>query len=102
MAKKKLDRCPNTQDIEDLIAAHKMREEQEAFDHAQFEKEWLEQLELYSKREPRTFELHLVSPDSNWRSFLKGAGEGALWSMAIVGVLTVGRMIYHVLMSINA
>jgi hypothetical protein len=66
MSKKKSTRCPDSIDIEELIAAHNMREKQEAFDRQQFEKEWLEQLEEYSKKPVRTFELHVVKPNSFW------------------------------------
>lgn len=94
MSKKKPTRCPDTLDIEEIIAAHKMREEQEAFDHQQFEKEWLEQLELYSKREPRKFELHIVKPVPS----ISLLGKIAL---VFSGGLIAG-MIIHILKSITA
>jgi len=103
MSKKKPTRCPDSIDIEELIAAHNMRETQEALDRQQYEKEWLEQLELYSKKPVRTFELHVENPNKFWWvQPLKEMGNGALWAMATVGIITVARMIYHILVAINA
>lgn len=99
MSKKKPTRCPDTLDIEEIIAAHKMREEQEAFDHQQFEKEWLEQLELYSKREPRKFELHVVKPHKTWLDNVK---DGAIIAFTIFAVLMVLRVAYHTITAITA
>ena len=99
MSKKKPTRCPDTLDIEEIIAAHKMREEQEAFDHQLFEKQWLEQLELYSNREPRKFELHLVKPN---KTVLDNIKEGAVWGFAIFAVLMTLRVAYQTIIAINA
>ena len=99
MSKKKPTRCPDSIDIEEMIAAHKMREEQEAFDQQQFEREWLEQLELYSKREPRTFELHVVKPEETFRDVITTIAAGLV---TVIGLAFILRMIYHVLVAINA
>jgi hypothetical protein len=94
MSKKKPTRCPDSIDIEEMIAAHKMRETQEAFDHQQYEKEWLEQLELYSKREPRKFELHVVKPASP----ISLLGKIAL----VFSGGVIAGMVIHILKNINA
>ena len=99
MSKKKPTRCPDTLDIEEIIAAHKMREEQEAFDHQLFEKQWLEQLELYSNREPRKFELHVVKPEETFRDVLTTIAAGLV---TVIGFAFILRMIYHILVAINA
>jgi hypothetical protein len=99
MSKKKPTRCPDSIDIEEIIDAHKMREEQEAFDHQLFEKEWLEQLELYSKREPRKFELHVVKPKETWKDVIATIAAG---SLAVIGFAFILRMIYHIITTINA
>lgn len=99
MSKKKPTRCPDSIDIEEMIAAHKMREEQEAFDQQQFEREWLEQLELYSKREPRKFELHVVKPEETLRDVLTTIAAGLV---IVIGFAFILRMIYHILVAINA
>ena len=99
MSKKKPTRCPDSIDIEEMIAAHKMREEQEAFDQQQFEREWLEQLELYSKREPRTFELHVVKPEETCRDVITTIAAGLV---TVIGLAFILRMIYHILVAINA